>query len=153
MALPKADTVLKNGRVFESLESGFREAVALWCGRVLATGDWREIEALVGPDTRVIDLRGRAVVPGFNDAHQHLIEPGKPARPRAGAGRRGAAGASYPMRAWFDAGLHPAASSDAPVSDTSAMANLYTMVTRARPTAAACSAPIRRSAWPRRSRR
>ena len=34
------------------------------------------------------------------------------------------------MRAWFDAGLHPAASSDAPVSDTSTMANLYTMVTR-----------------------
>ena len=76
MALPKADTVLKNGRVFESLESGFREAVALWCGRVLATGDWREIEALVGPDTRVIDLRGRAVVPGFNDAHQHLMSLG-----------------------------------------------------------------------------
>ena len=76
MALPKADLVLKNGRVFESLETGFCDAVALWSGRVLATGHWQEIETLVGPGTRVIDLRGRATVPGFNDAHQHLMSLG-----------------------------------------------------------------------------
>lgn len=37
---------------------------------------------------------------------------------------------SYPMRSWMEQGLYPAASSDAPVCDTSTMINLYTMVTR-----------------------
>lgn len=38
--------------------------------------------------------------------------------------------ASYPMRKWLDAGLHPAASSDAPVCNTDPFKNLFTMVTR-----------------------
>lgn len=38
--------------------------------------------------------------------------------------------ASYPMRKWVDAGLHPAASSDAPVTSTNPFQNLYTLVTR-----------------------
>ncbi len=37
---------------------------------------------------------------------------------------------AYPMRKWFDAGLHPAASSDAPVSTTDPFKNLFTMTTR-----------------------
>ncbi len=40
------------------------------------------------------------------------------------------AAASYPMRSWLDAGQHPAASSDAPVSTTDPFRNLFTMVTR-----------------------
>jgi predicted amidohydrolase YtcJ len=40
------------------------------------------------------------------------------------------AAASYPMRHWLDAGQHPAASSDAPVSTTDPFRNLFTMVTR-----------------------
>ncbi|MGR3425619.1 MAG: amidohydrolase [Pseudooceanicola nanhaiensis] len=37
---------------------------------------------------------------------------------------------SYPMKSWMVAGLHPAASSDAPVCNTDPFANLYTMITR-----------------------
>ena len=40
------------------------------------------------------------------------------------------AGFSYPMRRWLASGLHPAASSDAPVSVTDPFRNLYTMTTR-----------------------
>ena len=40
------------------------------------------------------------------------------------------AASSYPMRDWLDAGQHPAASSDAPVSSTDPFQNLFTMVTR-----------------------
>lgn len=40
------------------------------------------------------------------------------------------AAAAYPMRRWLDAGQHPAASSDAPVSSTDPFQNLFTMVTR-----------------------
>jgi predicted amidohydrolase YtcJ len=38
--------------------------------------------------------------------------------------------AAYPMRKWLNAGLHPAASSDAPVSTTDPFKNLFTMTTR-----------------------
>lgn len=38
--------------------------------------------------------------------------------------------ASYPMRKWMDAGLHPAASSDAPVTSTNPFQNIYTLITR-----------------------
>lgn len=74
--LPKADLILTNGRVFCGLEEGVAEAVALWSGRVLATGSAREIDALRGPGTRVIDLRGRLATPGLYDAHMHLLPYG-----------------------------------------------------------------------------
>ncbi len=73
---PKADTVLTNGRVFRGLREGFSEAVALWSGRVLATGTAADMEPLIGPDTRVIDLRGRLATPGLYDAHMHLLPYG-----------------------------------------------------------------------------
>ena len=44
---------------------------------------------------------------------------------------RARAEAANPMRAWIEAGMHPAAGSDAPVSETDAMPNIHAMVTRA----------------------
>ena len=74
--LPKADLVLTNGRVFRGLAEGMAEAVALWSGKVLATGTSAEIGSLVGPGTRVVDLRGRLATPGLYDAHMHLLPYG-----------------------------------------------------------------------------
>ncbi|HWK43633.1 MAG TPA: amidohydrolase [Stellaceae bacterium] len=74
--LPKADLVLRNGRVWGGLAEGVTEAVALWSGRVLATGTDGEIESLIGPSTTVVDLRGRLATPGLNDAHMHLLPLG-----------------------------------------------------------------------------
>ena len=48
------------------------QAIAVQDGRVLAVGATREIEKLRGKHTRVIDLHGHYVMPGFNDAHLHL---------------------------------------------------------------------------------
>ncbi|GAB4169202.1 MAG: amidohydrolase [Thalassobaculales bacterium] len=72
----KADLVLKNGRVFLGLDRGFAQGLAVFRDRVLASGSDGELAGLVGPGTRVIDLRGRLAVPGFNDAHQHLMALG-----------------------------------------------------------------------------
>ncbi|GJD53039.1 N-substituted formamide deformylase [Methylobacterium crusticola] len=74
--LPDADLVLTNGRVFRGLREGMAEAVALWAGRVLATGTSAEMAALVGPATRVVDLRGRLATAGLHDAHLHLLPYG-----------------------------------------------------------------------------
>jgi predicted amidohydrolase YtcJ len=47
------------------------EAVAVREGRIAAVGTARELGALAGPTTRVIELAGRMVLPGFQDAHLH----------------------------------------------------------------------------------
>ncbi|RAI02056.1 amidohydrolase [Acuticoccus sediminis] len=75
--LPRADVVLKNGRIWCGLAEGACSAIALWGGRVLATGDGDELDALIGPETRVVDLDGRLATPGLNDAHLHLLPYGR----------------------------------------------------------------------------
>jgi predicted amidohydrolase YtcJ len=72
----KADAILTGGPVFVGAAEGVAEAVALWRGRVLATGAADEIEALRGPSTRVIDLKGRLATPGLCEAHMHLLPLG-----------------------------------------------------------------------------
>jgi predicted amidohydrolase YtcJ len=72
----KADLVLRRGRVFRGLAEGFARAVAVADGRILAAGADDDVADMIGPSTRVLDLAGRAAVPGFNDAHQHILALG-----------------------------------------------------------------------------
>jgi len=73
-ALPSVpDTVLVNGKIFTSNPvQPWAQALAVRGERVVAVGDTATIGAQAGPSTRRIDLGGRTVVPGFNDAHQHI---------------------------------------------------------------------------------
>lgn len=48
------------------------DALAIEGGRIVAVGPADEVEGLRGPDTAVLNLEGRAIVPGFVDAHVHL---------------------------------------------------------------------------------
>ena len=73
MTAVKADLVLRGGPVFRGLAEGFCDGLAVWGERVLAAGRAADLDGLVGPDTKVIELNGRAAVPGFNDAHQHML--------------------------------------------------------------------------------
>lgn len=62
-----ADLVLRGGRVMTvDPQDRITSAVALTGNRIAATGSDQEIARFVGPDTRVIDLKGRTVTPGFN---------------------------------------------------------------------------------------
>ena len=72
----RADLVLRGGRVFLGSAGGFGEAVAIGGGRILAVGRDGEIEPLIGPATRVIELRGRLATPGLYEAHLHLLPIG-----------------------------------------------------------------------------
>lgn len=49
------------------------EALAIRDGRIVAVGTTAEIEAMVGPDTEVIDLEGRFAMPGFVESHGHFV--------------------------------------------------------------------------------
>ena len=51
-------------------------ALAIADGRVLARGDDEQIMALAGPDTELIDMAGRTVLPGFIETHIHLAHYG-----------------------------------------------------------------------------
>jgi predicted amidohydrolase YtcJ len=73
-----ADAVFVNGRIWTAdPERSEAQAVAVWRGRVLKVGTDAEVKALAGPRTKVIDLGGRRVVPGFSDSHAHVLGGGQ----------------------------------------------------------------------------
>lgn len=77
-AAQHADLVLRNGVVWtvdNAVPQG--EAVAARGDRIIYVGSDEGVAAHIGPDTRVIDLEGRLVVPGFNDNHVHFEGTGQ----------------------------------------------------------------------------
>jgi predicted amidohydrolase YtcJ len=71
---PPADLILVNGKIFTADRAKpSAEAVAIRGERIIAVGTNQEIESFARGKTRRIDLRGRVVVPGFNDAHFHFM--------------------------------------------------------------------------------
>ena len=70
----EATLILANAKVWtENPAQPTAQAVALDGSRILAVGDNAAIRKLAGPDTRIVDLHGRLVLPGFNDAHVHFL--------------------------------------------------------------------------------
>jgi predicted amidohydrolase YtcJ len=52
------------------------EAVAIEAGRVVAVGSADAVKPLIGPNTEVVEVGGRTVLPGFQDAHLHVASGG-----------------------------------------------------------------------------
>jgi predicted amidohydrolase YtcJ len=88
-----ADTIFFNGDVYPGLTKATTktgnvpsvvtflpldrvQALAVSDGRIVAMGSNDEIRKYKGPNTQVVDLAGRFVMPGFNDAHTHLASAG-----------------------------------------------------------------------------
>jgi predicted amidohydrolase YtcJ len=68
------DLILINGRIHTmDAENSVVSSVAIKDGRFIATGSGRGQPMLPGRETKVIDLRGRTVVPGIIDNHNHLV--------------------------------------------------------------------------------
>ncbi len=67
------DLILFNGKVFTSNANQlYAEALAIRRERIVAVGSSKEVIALADQNTKRIDLGGRTVIPGINDAHMHL---------------------------------------------------------------------------------
>ena len=66
-----ADLVLRGGVVHTFAGGGPASALAVRGGRIVTVGGDAEVGDLVGADTEVVDLAGRCVLPGINDAHLH----------------------------------------------------------------------------------
>lgn len=72
-----ADLILVHGRIWtETNQQREAEAVAIQGNRIAAVGTSTEILKYAGPGTQVVELHGRRVVPGFNDAHVHFVGGG-----------------------------------------------------------------------------
>lgn len=83
--LVPADLILKNGRVYTDPLAlpnptgrgpHWSQAIAIRNGNISSIGHDRAVERERGPETKVIDLKGRVVLPGFNDSHVHVMNGG-----------------------------------------------------------------------------
>jgi len=72
----KADLVLRGGRVWPGKGLPQGTAIAVKGERVMLVGSDEAVRDLVGAATRVVELKGRLVLPGFNDAHVHFLDGG-----------------------------------------------------------------------------
>jgi predicted amidohydrolase YtcJ len=70
------DLIVINGQVYTGDRDELEEAVAVRGNKVIRVGSNREIQRLRRAQTTVIDAQGGAVLPGFNDAHAHLVSGG-----------------------------------------------------------------------------
>jgi len=70
------ETILHNAKIATNGVPSFAEALAIRDGKILATGTDEEILRLREPATRVIDGKGRTIIPGLNDSHMHPIRGG-----------------------------------------------------------------------------
>ncbi len=72
-----ADLVFQNGAIYtvDAIRS-WAEAVAVREGRIFYVGTKVGVAPLIGPKTRMVDLQGRMLLPGFHDSHVHLIGGG-----------------------------------------------------------------------------
>ena len=69
-----ADTILTNGKIITvDQQFSIQEAVAVRDGKILSVGKTADIRKFAGPNTRLIDLQGRTVIPGLIDSHLHGI--------------------------------------------------------------------------------
>jgi len=81
---PKADVIFTHANIYSgvvdvtaSLGAGKRsEALAVRGDRILAVGTRDDVMKSKGPETKIVDLDGHFVMPGFNDAHLHLVSAG-----------------------------------------------------------------------------
>jgi predicted amidohydrolase YtcJ len=74
---PGAELILHNGKIVTADgKFSIHQAVAVTDGKIVAVGDDRTALAYRGPRTRVIDLKGKTVLPGLIDSHLHALWSG-----------------------------------------------------------------------------
>src|SRR5512136_3128473 len=77
-SVPPADLVLHNGKVVTvDASKPEAQAIAVRDGLVVSAGSNQEIDAHIGPSTKVIDLAGRLALPGFIESHGHFTGVGQ----------------------------------------------------------------------------
>ena len=72
--IPEADIIFYNGRLITMEEDQpTAEGIAIRNGLILAVGSYKEVLSFQGEKTKLINLKGRTLMPGFIDGHTHLL--------------------------------------------------------------------------------
>ncbi len=75
--MANADLVFHGGSIFTAPQTtSVPASVAVSNGRIVAVGTAAEIAPWIGPDTEMVDITGRLLIPGFQDAHVHPVMAG-----------------------------------------------------------------------------
>jgi predicted amidohydrolase YtcJ len=76
-AKPAADLIVTNAKIW-TVDKGRpqAEALAVLGDRIVAVGSATDVDAWHGPQTKVVDAKGKLLLPGFNDAHTHFVDGG-----------------------------------------------------------------------------
>jgi predicted amidohydrolase YtcJ len=76
-AKPAADLIITNARIWTVDKTRPQaEALAVLGERIVAVGSAADVDAWHGPQTKVLDARGKLLLPGFNDSHVHFVDGG-----------------------------------------------------------------------------
>src|SRR5260370_39538581 len=76
-AKPAADLIITNAKIWTVDKTRPRaESLAVVGERIVAVGSAAEVDAWHGPETKVLDAKGKLLLPGFNDAHVHFVDGG-----------------------------------------------------------------------------
>jgi len=72
-----ADLVIVNANV-RTMDDKMPKAqsIAVWQNKIIAVGSETDTKSLIGKNTRLIDAKGKLVLPGFNDSHVHFLDGG-----------------------------------------------------------------------------
>lgn len=71
------DLIITNGKVVTvDNEDSVAESIAVKNGWIIKVGSEDEIKSLAGPQTKVMDLKEKTILPGFIDTHEHCIRKG-----------------------------------------------------------------------------
>src|SRR6266566_2138154 len=75
---PAADLIVTNAKIW-TVDKGRpqAEAIAILGDRIVSVGTAAVIELWHGPQTKVLDAKGKLLLPGFNDAHVHFVDGGE----------------------------------------------------------------------------
>ena len=70
---PKADLVIKGGKIYTVAQQPEAEAVAVIGDRIVFVGPEETLEPWIGEETKVVDLGGKTMTPGFIEGHGHIM--------------------------------------------------------------------------------
>jgi predicted amidohydrolase YtcJ len=74
---PAADLIITNATIWTVDKTKPQaEALAVQGDRIVAVGSAAEVDTWHGPQTKVVDAKGKLLLPGFNDAHVHFVDGG-----------------------------------------------------------------------------
>lgn len=81
-SMPTPELIIRNARIATlDRQNPQATAVAMGGGRFLAVGSQDEVMRLATPTTRVIDAKGKRIIPGLIDSHIHVIRGGAELQP------------------------------------------------------------------------